>query len=212
MKWSLMMKRHHSTCSPLRSVQSTGHFKLDVNVCRGSRHGCACMSRVSRQNGRFGGKPRAESQHAGLHRTSANANNADSHKAKRARGRRRNNFCGGNATWVHARAALLQWPAWLSGVLSSATENAPTNRSELEIAMGALGVARRFMPAFAEVALPLHKLLAKDWRQFKWEAPTRPHSTESNGASTTRAHCTHPTLTSPSKSTRTAVAPQRPLC
>ena len=47
----------------------------------------------------------------------------------------------------------------------------PTNRSELEIAMGVLGVARRFMPAFAEVALPLYKLLAKDWRTFKWEAP-----------------------------------------
>jgi hypothetical protein len=46
---------------------------------------------------------------------------------------------------------------------------APSSRGQLEITMGVLGVARRFMPAYAAVAKPLYDLLSLNWRKFKWE-------------------------------------------
>ena len=45
----------------------------------------------------------------------------------------------------------------------------PKTRKELEVAMGILGVARRFTPGFAALAEPLFLLLRKDWRQFAFE-------------------------------------------
>ena len=44
----------------------------------------------------------------------------------------------------------------------------PTTNKELSAVMGILGLARRFMPMYAEAAAPLYQLLATDHRKFEW--------------------------------------------
>jgi len=49
----------------------------------------------------------------------------------------------------------------------------PKTRKELEVAMGILGVARRFTPGYAALAEPLFQLLRKGWREFSFEPEHR---------------------------------------